>query len=315
MKHAILILAHKNIDQLCRLVSVLNDDDFDIFIHFDKKFNVSQDDIKKLESKNKNINICKERISCMLDTWSLVEATYCLIKLALSKEEKYSYFLLLSGQDYPIKPLSVIKERLNGAYPIPLIDCTPYDKDNWIASGFSRIRNVPLHYKIDSLTENKILRKILKLPIYAGEVIHTTIVGSPISKLEKCNCDLYGGSAWWILPYECMTDICKEIENNSEIVKAFKLKTTPEETFFQTMVMRSKYKDMVVLNDIYETKQNCETFAYFEDTDKPATGHPYVLTLDEFEKLKNRKELFARKFDLNFDEKIFDRIDTELLNL
>lgn len=36
MRHAILILAHKNVDQLCRLVRYF-DHDCDVYIHIDKK--------------------------------------------------------------------------------------------------------------------------------------------------------------------------------------------------------------------------------------------------------------------------------------
>lgn len=36
MKHAILILAHKNVPQLCRLVKYF-DRDCEVFIHIDKK--------------------------------------------------------------------------------------------------------------------------------------------------------------------------------------------------------------------------------------------------------------------------------------
>lgn len=37
MKHAFLIIAHNNFNQLKKLVEILDDKDFDIFIHIDKK--------------------------------------------------------------------------------------------------------------------------------------------------------------------------------------------------------------------------------------------------------------------------------------
>ena len=41
MKIAILILAHKNINQLLRLAQRLQGKDIDLYIHLDKKWNVS----------------------------------------------------------------------------------------------------------------------------------------------------------------------------------------------------------------------------------------------------------------------------------
>lgn len=37
MRHAFLIIAHNNFNQLKKLIELLDDKDFDIFIHIDKK--------------------------------------------------------------------------------------------------------------------------------------------------------------------------------------------------------------------------------------------------------------------------------------
>ena len=47
MKHAILILAHKNVGQLCRLVEYFKHD-CDVFIHIDKKQTIKPADKEKL---------------------------------------------------------------------------------------------------------------------------------------------------------------------------------------------------------------------------------------------------------------------------
>ena len=66
---------------------------------------------------------------------------------------------------------------------------------------------------------------------------------------------------------------------------------------------------MIDLNDSNEILQNCMTYAYFFDDEHKPTGHPYILKVNKFEMLINRKELFARKFDLSVDGKILDLID------
>lgn len=309
MQNAILIIAHKNKEQLIRLIKILNDKDFDIYIHLDKKWKLSLEEINDIKFSSSNVKIINKRISGFLDTWSLCQITIELAKEAFKKNKNYHYFLLLSGQDYPIKPIKDIKKYLKNVYPKPIIDCTPMTKENWIYSGFRWIRIHPYYRFVEKISKNKICRKVLLLPIYFIQVIITFILQSPYKRLSRENCSLYGGSAWWILPNEIIENCIKEVENNSKIVRAFKLKNTPEETFFQTMAMRSKYKEMIDLNAPDEILQNCMTYAFFFDDEHEPTGHPYILNINNLEMLKNRKEFFARKFDEKIDSKILDQLD------
>lgn len=309
MKNAILIIAHKNKNQLKRLIRVLDDEELDVFVHLDKKSKLSSSDIDELKLVSSNVCILDKRLSGFLDTWSLCQITIELAKKAIEKNSNYSYFILLSGQDYPIKPIKYIKKYLKEMYPKPIIDCTPMKKDNWIYSGFKWIRIHPYYRVVEKMTHNKVLRKFLLMPIYFIQILITFIMKSPYKRLKKLKCELYGGSAWWILPREIILDCIKEVENNSKIVKAFKLKNTPEETFFQTMSMKSKYKNMIDLNKPDAILQNCMTYAYFFDNNHKPTGHPYIFNAGNFDMLKNRKELFARKFDMDIDNEILNLID------
>ncbi len=312
MRLAALVMAHKNANQLVRLIRALKDDEIDVYVHLDKKWNISQKELEAIKKSSPYVTVLDQRISGFLDTWSLCEITIALLKKAYMVEQ-YDYFILLSGQDYLIKPVSYIKQYLKEQYPTPLIDCTPLRKDNWVYSGFKWIRFNCYYRKVEKITKNKKLRKILLLPIYAVQVIVTFVMKSPYKRLTKIGCDLYGGSAWWILPKQVVELCISEVDANTDIVKAFKLKNTPEESFFQTMTMRSTLKELVTVNNPYEILQNCMTYAYFFDDTHQATGHPFILTVDNFDMLKARKELFARKFDMTVNDEILDKIDQEIL--
>lgn len=313
MRHAILIIAHKNIKQLIRLIISLQDEDFDIYVHLDKKWKLSADDIGTLKNLGEGITVLEKRISGYLDTWSLCEITLELAQEALNKKKNYCYFLLMSGQDYPIKPISYIKTELKKLYPKPLIDVTPMTKDNWIYSGFKWIRFHPYYRLVEKITSKQIVRKILLLPAYGIQFWATILLKSPYRRLKQENCQLFGGSAWWILPVEIINICLEEHKKNTKIIRAFKMKNTPEETFFQTMTMRSSLKEQVDVNDPYEILQNCMTYAYFFDDEHIPTGHPYILREKNFDMLQGRKEFFARKFDINIDTNILDMIDHKIL--
>lgn len=313
MLHAFMIIAHRNIDQVIRLVKALDDDEVDVYVHLDKKWTVTDEEVSRLRAATKHVTVIDRRISGYLDTWSLCEITIELIKAALKTQKCYSYFGLLSGQDYPIKSMSYMKTILEQSYPKPLIDCTPMVKDNWIYSGFRWIRFHRYYRIVERITKNKLRRKVLLLPAYAVQLVVTYIVGSPYKRLKKAGCVLYGGSAWWLLPREVVELCVAEVEANTEIVRAFKIKNTPEETFFQTMTMRSALDHMVSINNPYEVLQNCLTYAYFFDETHVPTGHPYVLTEENYEMLRKRKELLARKFEMPESTRLMDRIDKEIL--
>lgn len=310
---AFMIIAHKNMDQLIRLVKALDDNEIDVYVHLDKKWRISEEDILRLKEATKHVTVIDRRISGFLDTWSLCEITLELSKAALEARKEYSYLGLLSGQDYPIKSIQYIKRVLAQKYPKPLIDCTPMVRDNWIYSGFRWIRFHKYYRLVEHITKNRKIRKLLLFPAYAVQLIVTYIVGSPYKRLKKVQCTLYGGSAWWILPKQVIELCVAEVDANTEIIKAFKLKNTPEETFFQTMAMRSSLKQMVDVNEPYEVLQNCMTYAYFFDETHVPTGHPFILTEENYDMLRNRSELFARKFDLHESGSLMDRLDKEVL--
>lgn len=320
-KLSILILAHKNINQLSRLLKQLSHNNIDIFIHIDKKWNLSDDKINELKSINDGgIFICDNRISASLDTWSLVEATMALIKKTkLIENEKginYKYTALLSGQDYPIKSIDYIQNFLNESYPKPFIDCTPYDRENWLYHKFNCLpTEIKIMRFINSCLDKGLFRKIVKLPFYLFFKIikhfHTVY-----DDLRKLNCELYGGSAWWILPDVAIDDILYKYHNpNDKIVAVLKNTLTPEETFFQIMVMQSKVASMVNVNPKDMIAQSCMTYAYFSDEDKPFVGHPYIFTAADYYKIIKLPHFFARKFDESIDSEIFDMIDEKILNV
>lgn len=307
---SVLILAHKNEEQLLRLISSLQHEEIDIYIHLDRKWNIEDFFYDELKLKYKNVYIVKKRISAELDRWSLVEATYELLNTAFLK--KYKYYSLVSGQDYPIKSLDYIINKLKNDYPKFYVDCTPWQKKNWIYMKFCSTRIFQkLDYELNCKLRPGILRKIIKLPLICiNKVI--AIKFDMKSVFHKYNINLYGGSAWWIIP-DCGVEyiLNSKNENNKcyELFKKFDY-VTPEETFFQTILMNSKFSSMLEVNSPDMIEQNCKTFAYFSDVNKPFKGHPYTLTIENLEMLLKLDSFFARKFDISEDKIILDKLDS-----
>lgn len=303
-----LILAHKNVQQIVRLIKALQSDDSSIYIHLDKKWKISPLDIEIICNAANEVHVIKERVSTFLDDRSLVLASLSLLKAAY-KEGVKGYFILMSAQDYPIKPISDLRSLFIKNYPKPYIDCTPYDKSNWM---YYKYKNSALYNKILHSFSNSgkpLLKKIERK-------LHKLHFGNHYFSLYKCSMHygmrLYGGSAWWALPDVAVGDILRDIENDKRAFELSLSTYTPEETFFQTYVMRTRISNLVEINSITERKQNCLTYANFETPTKKFCGHPYIITADDWKWLKNRSEYIARKFDLSVDANIFDTIDSDI---
>lgn len=315
--NAILIMCHKNIEQVKRLVNKCISNSTRIILHIDPRQLILDDELSELSQIN-GVYLTDVRIEGELDTRSLVDIAMEMINKAKEIEKieniKFSYYLLLSGQDYLTKPIRYINSELEQMYPTPIIDCTPYDKNNWIYYKFcSNIRLRKINRWITNKTKKKsVRRKFLR--------VFALVCQKAIQFCHKTDCDfaklkgidLYGGSAWWILPDLVIDYIKKEYDESSEYVEFLLSTLTPEETFFQIMTMRSPCKSMVHINSKDMVAQTCKTWAYFSDVGKPFKGHPYIFTKDEYEKIINKDCWFARKFDITIDATIFDLLDEYL---
>jgi hypothetical protein len=286
-----------------------------VILHIDKKYDLSREQFDALRQLDR-VYLTDQRLSGVLDTRSLVDIAMLMVKKAKEVEGilgiHFSYYLLLSGQDYLIKPIHHINEVLRQAYPQPLIDCTPYAPGNWI---YHKFRYCPLIFSMSPLVDGAagnlatpvryVLRVIRKLIAIFIRLLRLT----DYHRFQRMGIALYGGSAWWMLPDVAIDYILSEYDANPAYVSALLGTNTPEETFFQIMTMRSPVKELVHINPPDMVEQNCKTWAYFSDEGKPFKGHPYIFTVNEYDRLINSDFWIARKFDSAVDSQILDMLD------
>lgn len=308
MKIAMLVLAHKNFDQTLRLVQRLQDSQIDIYIHLDKKWKLSEQETTLLKQYTK---VLEERISCGLDSATLVEAELNLLKQA--SKGKYQYYCLISGQDYPICTNTEIIEKLSEIYPKSLIDVTPYARRNWVWFKF----NASVWYKkkntaINKRWNNRLIKKAIKILYLIWDIVIIQKGNTLYKKLINKGITPYGGSEWWILSDLAVQELLDLITKEKDICTLIKQGFTPDEIFFQTLFMRTKYATDIVVNKPMECERRCGTYIDFGGKERTKSAHPYVLTIQDRNKLLSAKKkgyLFARKFDINEDSEILDYLD------
>jgi len=290
-------------------------------VHLDKKWTaINPDDVYNHVKEKRGIYFTNKRISGTLSDYSLIEISLLLISKA-QETNKYSYFILMSGQDYPVKSCNYISNFLDKYYPLPFIDLFSYrqsedhikESGNWIyRTYFKKIRFGYVNNFLYTYIGSVVLRNIIKVPIYIIESIVTIILGSPKKQLSKRHMDMYCGSAWWILPDYIIQGILECVDKKDKLVNIIKNITTPEEIFFQTMLAHicqlhgipsgMEYGPSMTAANFFNAGRNCEP-----------SGHPFIYSEDDFNYIAQLPVLFTRKFDLETNGKILDLIDNILL--
>lgn len=322
-KFAFLILAHRNPEQLLRLVQRLNDSQFDVYVHIDAK-----SDIKPFESILSNyghVKLVQRRVNIVLNDFSLVQATCELLAEAYSGGE-YLYYTLLTGQDYPIKPNHVIKDVLTSAYPMAYVDM--YGVEEAKLHGVRWVENIGCHYYSQDV--RRLLLKIvgpkryyrsamkwIKIPALFVDRLRSIFGTSPKHLINELGYTYCAGSHFWSLPDYAVEHILECYGNDLRIKHIFCNISAPEESFFQTVLSTCKN---LRIPDPY-----VQFTSHLEEMDNPAlrmikwyendvhtSGHPAIWTKKDLQMLKQAKALFARKFEY-IDDGVLDAIDAELL--
>ena len=207
---AILILAHKNIQQVVELSRKLNSN-FNVYIHFDKKMTLDNNCLKILE--NENIRYISQE-DVKWGSWSIVRATIALMNLALSDKDN-RYFHLISGQDWPIINSQEIYDFFEDKNSIYM---ERYSADRVKKSREEIINWQKYYYYYDVINRRKLYGKIFhRLTMKLQGLLK-------INKFKKLkiNLDIYAGSQWGSLPRDAVEFVLDYLDSHENVHKILK---------------------------------------------------------------------------------------------
>lgn len=275
MKHAFIISAHKDYDQIKLLLYTLQFGD--VYLHIDAKAEELYQQLKIEYNDSKAIHVLENRIDVNWSGFSQVKATLLLLKAVKTSGNTYDYIHFISGQDLLLMNQFELDDFIckngNGYEYINYEDIGKYF---WRIKCYSFFRenkkNRTMFYRcID------IALRALQIPFFRRKNLK--------------NYDLYKGSQWFSITQDCLEYILKMTEKD-DLINDFRYTACPDEHFFQILLLNSKFKNKILNNN----------FRYIE-FDKLQTS-PVVLTKKDESKFMNGKYLFARKFDLNIDKNV-----------
>lgn len=286
MKIAILLLCHKNAEQINLLLKQLEHPQIYVFIHVDRKSSI----ISQINT-NSHVFLLPEgeRIDCKWGSISLVHATLHLIQYAY-KKDKFDYFWLCSGQDFPIKSMDDILAFFNNHPGIEFLDLFPSKNTTGKSTNYDK--RMDLYYP-NCLLNFSFISRVYKR-------IYTEITGGYnrtwfAKRKNTTNLQFYFGSQWWCLSALAIEWILNYTNTHSELLQFYEHAIVPDESFFHTLLMNSPY-----------AKKRHPALHYI---DWSAGGNnPKTFTLDDWPLLQKSDKLMARKFDWLIDAQILIRL-------
>jgi hypothetical protein len=274
---AYIVSAYKLPDQLVRLVRKLDCESAHFFIHVDRKTHDSV--YRRMEAALRSSNVhFLSRHRSYYGGFGHVAATVKGMRELFRQRVPFDYTILLTGQDYPIKPARQIDEFFRQHDGQSFIEYFPLPHEEWERGGLDRLSY--WHFRFS--------RSYFRIPRRSRGF-----------ERRFPSLRLFGGSAYWCLSRECTEYVYRFLQQQSSYERFFKYVNVPEEMFFQTIILNSPLKEQVVNDDL----------RFVEWRNPEIAGGPAILGKDDFSDIVESSKLFARKFDITLDARILDMVD------
>jgi len=256
MKIAYIILAHKNPEQLTRLISRLNTKTTSFFVHIDQATNEeTYGQMVKQLSLFPNVYFLK-KYHTYWGSFNLVKATFEGIKELFKTAIDFDYVMFLSGQDYPIKSNAQIEQFLSKNLGKEFIEYYPLPCENWGDENFTInvdriecwfINGKLVKHDFIALSESSSLKVRIFLTL-CSLLIRLNIL--PRKRKFPEGFQPFCGSAFWCLSRNCAEYINNFIQQNPAFINFFKFAGIADEVFFQTIILNSPFKEQVINDDL-----------------------------------------------------------------
>lgn len=284
MKHAYLIIAHNEYPVLRALLSMLDDERNDIFLHIDHRSMELYEKIHSVQMQRANLHILSTRNKVYWGDLSQVETEYLLLETASAKEA-YSYYHLLSGTDLPIQTQDYIHSffQINaGKEFVEYWSGNRHQKD--LKRKISRYYFFTKHLKRNNSKWHVITAPCHNLALIVQKMVHFN---------RKQEVEFRKGSQWFSITHNFCLYL---LEKKPFVLRRFRYTLCPDEIFVQTLLWNSSFK-----KNIYNIEDSNIGSMRLIDWNR---GDPYTWKIQDYTELVNSDKLFARKFSSQEEELI-----------
>lgn len=293
----IIVLAHRNPQQLALLLRSLSHDRVRLYLHVDAGVDFSPFRHALAQPEVPQFDLLP-RFRTRWGGVEVVDAT--LAGMARAIADGCGYILLISGQDYPLwdteRIVSFFAETPERSY----LSHFSLPDARWRYEG--RLRT-------DFYTYTIMDRRETCIP--AGEHVNLSGKGRMLNQLLRLlsafrparhfpSCARpFGGSQWWNMSKAAAAYVMEFVRDHPEYRAYHEHTLLPDEIFFQSILLGTSFADsQEIINDHMR----------FMVWDSEAS-HPETLGRRHLSSLLTRDKPFARKFDLELDRSVAEALD------
>ena len=232
MNIAYLITAYNNPAHLHRLLRAVVTPSSAAFVHIDAKFDAQPFERIDLEG----VHFIHPRIPVYWGEFTMVQAILALIESALRHPTRFDYLMLISGTDYPIRPIAQLEAFLAEHVGTQFMNIVKMPDED-VSKPLSRLR----HYKVLS-------GRPLTIPLRAAR--RALIQSGVMSKERSFESALngrapYAGSTWWTMTREACEHVLDFVAREQAFVRFYRNTWFPDEGMIHTIIGNSPFMSSI----------------------------------------------------------------------
>ena len=279
MKHAIVILAHNNVNHLIKFISYFGKE-CDIYIHYDKNSSISDNSIKEI-TRIKNVVCVYRNYSVHWGGFSLLKCQLFMMRQAVNRSNP-DYVHIFSGSDYPIRSYETFINFFSVNNNLDFMNYAHIPNKKWDRNTFSRFQ---FFYFFDWFKVRKVAQRANARVVKLQKRLH-------IKRRIPDNYDcLYGGSQWMSLKGSTVSFLLQHLSKNRAFYRRLKFTFAAEEVLIQTVLL-----NLLGDKNVFPNSMRFIRWKY-ENNNRPA-----VLGVEHFKYLVDCNSLFARKFEMGVSD-------------
>jgi hypothetical protein len=290
---ACIVLAHRAPEQLALLMSALHHRHVRVYVHLDRRI-PSDPFSEALEAAGSRGVVLLPRYDGRWGGVGIVDAA--LSGLTQGVADGCDYFILLSGQDFPLRPMGEIVAFVREAGSRSYVDHFALPAPHWRFGGRDRTD----FYTYDLLGRRETciprgedLSFLNRKGLILNELLRMRTALKPPRRFPAY-VRPFGGSQWWNLSRTAADYILRFIDEHPDYRRYHAHTILPDEMFFQSILMGTEFPcRQEVVNDAHR-------FAIWPD----GASHPRTLTTNDLPAILKSEKLFARKFDASVDSAV-----------
>lgn len=300
MTLGVVVLAHRQPEQLALLLSLLDHAAIRPYLHLDAR--VPDEPFRRaMEARGVDGVRWLPRRATPWGGPEVVDASLDGIRAA--REDGCDYLIQVSGQDLPVWPAGRIVAFFEANAPRSFVENFPLPDDRWRLGG--RLRTERYTFDVGGRRETHLPPELTGSLSGKGRILNLMLAFKALPlgpRRFPAYARPHGGSQWWNLSADAADFILEFLREHPGYRRYHEHTLIPDELFFQSILAGTSFAEEHPVEDASLRHMVWE----------PDASHPRILGIRDLPALREADVPFARKFDRGTDAEVVRAVAEEL---